>query len=517
MAWMGIGRLRAPPAVALLIAGGLVGCLGDGGHPARDGVPHDRPPGVRAPVKVAGVELYPVPDAVVEACRATQERADTTVLCPSRLPRPVRDLAGSTALPPPVLTAFCWGGTGIDISYSAESGRPRLDAPDRFLHLQVMRQDAPLPPGTRPDGLGGRPGLLAPATGGGYASETYFGNHWRFFWSEQDADYAATLHDFGPRTKPLLDWLVGDLRPARSLAARRDVGDPPGVRTIDVRVPGPVSLALHDGQVWVAGQGNRSVSASWLARLDASTGRPAGERLRITRADGMPALLAGDGGMWIGHRGIPGSAGLQLVAEASGEPMELHAVDPDVVALARAAGSLWVLDFGDWPAGRHRGSVLDPVEGRRVPVGHAPAAMASGGGHLWVTNNLDDTLTRIDPRTARVAGTIPVGDGPVGVAAGHGAVWVANTQAGTVTRIDPRKGWATATIAVGHGPRGMAAGEHGIWVTNSLDDSVSRIDPDTNRVVETIPVGAGPSAIAVRGGAVWVANNHDGTVSRISR
>jgi YVTN family beta-propeller protein len=506
-------NLRAPVALAVLVAASLAGCLGDGGEPPRDSPPHAA--SARAPVTVAGVGLYPVPDAVRKVCRATHARADIPVLCPSRLPRPVRDPAGTTALPPPVLTAFPWRQNGVDFSYSAETGRPRLDRPERFFHFQVIRQDDPLPPGTRPDGFGDRPGLLARASSRSYASESYFGNHWRFFWRQEDADYAATLHHFGPRTQPLLDWLIGDLRPATSLAARDD--DPPGVRTIDVPVAGPVSLAFHDRQVWVAGQGHRIVSASWLARLDARTGWPTGDRIRITRASGTPALLPGDGGVWIGHRGIPGNAGLQLVGETSAPPMKLDAVDPDVVGLASAAGSPWVLDFGDWPSSRHRGSVLDPVEGRRVPVGRAPAAIAAVGDRLWVTNNLDDTVTRIDPSSARATHTIPVGDGPVGIAAGHRAAWVANTEDGSVSRIDPASGRVIATIGVGRGPRGVAIAKDGVWVTNSLDDSVSRIDPATNRVAETIPVGAGPTAVAVGGGAVWVANNHDGTVTRIAR
>jgi YVTN family beta-propeller protein len=486
------------------LAAALGGCLSDGGQASRD-----RPTG-GGPVTVAGVDLYPIPDAVAEVCRATRERAEIPVLCPRRLPRPVRDWAGSTALPPDVLTAFPWRENGVDFSYGGESGRPVLDRPDRFLHLQVVRQDDPLPPGTRPDGLGGKPGLLAKGGGRDYSSESYFANHWRFFWSEDDADYAATLHDFGPRTQRLLDWLIGDLRPA----APRRSADPPGVDTIDVPVPGPVSLAVHDRQVWVAGQGDRVVSASWLARLDARTGWPVGERVRISRGGGMSALLAGEGGPWVAHRGIPRSAGLQQVA---GEPFELYGVRPEIVALARAAGSFWLVDFGGWPGNRIDGSVLEPESGRRIPVGRAPAAIAAGAGALWVTNNLDDTVNRIDPRSARVTGTIRVGDGPVGVATGHGAVWVANTEAGSVSRIDPVTNRVGVTIEVGRGPRGVAAGAGGVWVANSLGDSVSRIDPAANRVVETIPVGAGPTAVAVGGGAVWVANNHDGTVTRISR
>jgi YVTN family beta-propeller protein len=504
---------RASVALAVLAAVSLAGCIGDADEAPRDATPPAA--SASAPVTVAGVALHPVPDVVRKVCGATQARADIPVLCPTRLPRPVRDHAGTTALPPPVLTAFPWGRSGVDFSYSAESGRPRLDRPDRFLHLQVVEQDQPLPPGTRPDGLGGKPGLLARASSTSYAAESYFANHWRFFWSEAGADYAATLHHFGPRTQTLLDWLIGDLRPAKSMVARRD--DRPGVRTIDVPVAGPVSLAYHDRQIWVAGQGDRTVSASWLARLDARTGWPTGDRVRVTRASGKPALLPDDGGMWIGHRGIPGSAGLQLVGTTSATPLELHAVDPDVVALAAVGGSPWVLDFGDWPPTLHRGSVLDPVEGRRVPVGRAPAAIAAVAGELWVTNNLDDTVTRIDPGTARATYTIPVGNGPVGIAAGHGAAWVANTEDDSVSRIDPASGRVVATIGVGRGPRGVAVARDGVWVANSLGDSVDRIDPASNRVAETVRVGAGPTALAVGGGAVWVANNHDGTVTRIAR
>jgi YVTN family beta-propeller protein len=227
--------------------------------------------------------------------------------------------------------------------------------------------------------------------------------------------------------------------------------------------------------------------------------------------------------------------------------MELFGVRGEIVSLARAAGSLWLVDFGEWPASRHRGAVLEADRGLRIPVGRAPAAIAAGAGDLWVTNNLDDTVTRLDPRERRIVETIPVGDGPVGVAAGHGAVWVANTEDHSLSRIDPgpstappdrastlwpsrgqtrrsvfgagrvTAGRVTATITVGRGPRGVATDERGVWVTNSLDDSVSRIDPETNRVAETIPVGAGPTAVVSGAGAVWVANNHDGTVTRIAR
>ena len=73
---------------------------------------------------------------------------------------------------------------------------------------------------------------------------------------------------------------------------------------------------------------------------------------------------------------------------------------------------------------------------------------------MWVANTQDDTVSRIDPRSAAVTQTIPVGARPTGIAAGDGAVWVANSLGGTVSRIDPEANQVEATIEVGEAPQG---------------------------------------------------------------
>jgi YVTN family beta-propeller protein len=468
---------------------------------------------------VAGVPLYPVPGAVAESCRSTQAQARIPILCPTRLPRPVRDLAGSSALPLDALTASAWGSTGVDFGYSGETGRRRLDGPERFLHFQVIEQDQPLPPGARPARLGGKSGLLAPASSHDYASESYFANHWRFFWSEKGVSYAATLHDFGRRTKPLLSWLIRDLRPADAMPRR--LRTQRGVLTVAVPVPGPVSLAAGDDAVWVAGQGNTSAPEAWLARIDPAARRVSGKRIRIATGGGASTVLL-DGSVWVAHRGVPGARALQRLDRGTLRLTAPLEGPRELVGLARTPGSLWMLDFGGWPAApTYRGGTVLKTDRAasgivaRLRVGRAPAAIASGDGRVWVTNNLDDTVTTIEPRTPRVIDTIPVGRGSAGVTYGYRAVWVANNRDHTVSRIDPRQRRVVETIAVGRGPRALAAGEQAVWVTNELDDTVSRIDPETNRVVETIRVGAGPAGIAIGAGAVWVANNADQTVTRI--
>jgi YVTN family beta-propeller protein len=61
--------------------------------------------------------------------------------------------------------------------------------------------------------------------------------------------------------------------------------------------------------------------------------------------------------------------------------------------------------------------------------------------------------------------TIPVGDGPVDVAFGEGALWVVNQLDGTVSRIDPESNEVVETISVGSEPQRVAAGEGRVWVT----------------------------------------------------
>jgi YVTN family beta-propeller protein len=194
-------------------------------------------------------------------------------------------------------------------------------------------------------------------------------------------------------------------------------------------------------------------------------------------------------------------------------------------------------------------------------VGRGPDGIAvDDAGSVWVTNAHDNTLTRIDERTGKVAGapiaagadpdgvvaekgvvwvasakqdrvlrfeasgdgapvasgTIAVGHQPEGISLGRQLVWVANIQDGTVNRIDRASPAAVgAPIGVGSKPTGIFVGTT-VWVTNNGDDTVTRIDPSTAQVVGApIPVGHQPRAVVEGEGGVWVANSGDNTVSHL--
>jgi YVTN family beta-propeller protein len=57
-------------------------------------------------------------------------------------------------------------------------------------------------------------------------------------------------------------------------------------------------------------------------------------------------------------------------------------------------------------------------------VGNQPSDVAVAQGSVWVTNHCDGTVSRIDPASNRVVGTIELGYHPGGLAVGDGFAWV---------------------------------------------------------------------------------------------
>ena len=79
---------------------------------------------------------------------------------------------------------------------------------------------------------------------------------------------------------------------------------------------------------------------------------------------------------------------------------------------------------------------------RSIPVGEDPTGIAIGeDGDIWVINQGDSTVNRIDPETGEVTPAKSTLGIPTGVAAGEGAVWITNgfgSQSGTqVVMVDP--------------------------------------------------------------------------------
>ena len=197
---------------------------------------------------------------------------------------------------------------------------------------------------------------------------------------------------------------------------------------------------------------------------------------------------------------------------------------------------------------------------RAITVGARPSDISAGAGGVWVANLDDDSVSKIDPRAARLARTWSTGKSVDGLTTTAHAVWTLDAADATLLRIDPAFGqvaerihlgrppagsntvpspvatgtrsvWAAngfsavarvaatsgelkSTVDVGNQPAGIAQGAGATWVADNLDDTVSQID-GAGRLANTIPVGHGASAIAVGDGGVWVADTVDATVTRL--
>jgi YVTN family beta-propeller protein len=259
---------------------------------------------------------------------------------------------------------------------------------------------------------------------------------------------------------------------------------------------GPTDVAAGAGYLWVANTADDTATQIAPRRREVvSTMSP-----RVSVA----GLAADEHGAWMGDgrrlvRVHPRfQSAVRSVRLAPGEVFEVEPQNPVAVGY----GSIWT--------GRSYGAVarVDPRSHEVVAtvfVGNSPSAIATGAGGVWVADDADNTVTRLDPASENaVIGTTSVGQGPTAVAVGAGAVWVANTQDDTVSRIDPRTATVTDTIPVGRRPTGVAVGEGAVWVANSLSGTLSRIDPQAKRVEETVEVGEAPQQLTVAQGLVWV-------------
>jgi len=153
----------------------------------------------------------------------------------------------------------------------------------------------------------------------------------------------------------------------------------------------------------------------------------------------------------------------------------------------------------------------------RLRVGAEPSAVALGVGAVWVANERDGTVSRIDPNRLKVIGKpIQVGGMPIAIAAGDGTVWVLDDTERTLSRIDPERHAVVGTpVRVSERASEMVVGEGSVWVANRLEGGVMRVDASSNRVLRK-RIATGPTvALAVGHGAVWAGNRLDGRLNRI--
>ena len=145
-----------------------------------------------------------------------------------------------------------------------------------------------------------------------------------------------------------------------------------------------------------------------------------------------------------------------------------------------------------WVANEHNGSVqrVDPKTNKvvaTIPVGpiapNGPQIMSAGPGGVWVGIQHTGENVRVDAATNRVGLRVPL-DGPV--ASDGKQVWIGVEEGpngvSQVVQVDPVSGWIVTSVELESNDTigGLAAGLRAVWVSA---DGVTRIDPATGQIV----------------------------------
>jgi DNA-binding beta-propeller fold protein YncE len=185
-------------------------------------------------------------------------------------------------------------------------------------------------------------------------------------------------------------------------------------------------LAVGSGAVWVAVQG-----ADEVTRFDAVTGKVL-DRIPLPK----PTAVAVDGQtLWV----ATADGRLHSIDIGTGAA-RVRATTDMVTRIQVGQGGVWLMTFN--------GKVLhvDRRTGRilaQVPGTFEAADLAVGAEGVWVYDQYQGTVLRIDPGTNRVVRTIPVTSQPLVelhshvLALGAGAVWVVDKAGEAVVRVDP--------------------------------------------------------------------------------
>jgi YVTN family beta-propeller protein len=279
----------------------------------------------------------------------------------------------------------------------------------------------------------------------------------------------------------------------------------------------PGNVAAGAGAVWVLNDGEDTVS-----RIDPKTKEIVG----TVETPGTPTQLAvGAGALWVGNGGgrfVNTTVSVSRVDPRSNRVTRTVKL-PDTsgggvtaspntgfAQIAVGAGAVWARNPDDSI------SRIDPDTGKLAATIDAGAStIAAGKEGVWFVPWDRPSVKRIDPRTNRVTQTIPIGANSLpAIAVGAGSVWATAENEGLVWRIEPGERPVTPTIDAGVGVSYIAFGDGAIWTGNYMDGTVSRIDPNTNAVTARVSVGA-PQALAVGEGSAWVSvagTAEDGTL-----
>jgi DNA-binding beta-propeller fold protein YncE len=260
----------------------------------------------------------------------------------------------------------------------------------------------------------------------------------------------------------------------------------PGTGRVQSSVPvsGPAGLrgglafaTVAEGRLWVVHGSGWDSSA--ISVIDPSTGRSLttfGFGSNALSSMGTPGNLAiGAGAVWAA---LHGEDEVQRYDPATGELLDRFPM-PEPTALAVDGRTVWVASVD----GRLRSIDVDTGAVRVRATTELVTRIRVGQGGMWLMT-FDGKVLRLDRRTGRVVAQVSGSFKAADLAVGAEGVWVYDQRQGVVVRIDGRTNRVVRTIRAISQPlvesdsRVLALGDGAVWVVDKGGEALVRIDPN---------------------------------------
>jgi DNA-binding SARP family transcriptional activator/streptogramin lyase len=219
-------------------------------------------------------------------------------------------------------------------------------------------------------------------------------------------------------------------------------------------------IGIGDGATWVI-----AGDEGWLMRPENSSGRVL-DRIRLR--PGLTDVAADAESVWVTNA----EAGtLTRVDATRSKPMRTFSGFARPTGVVVSAGSVWVAER----LGRRlaRLDARREILAARIPLDLPPLDLAVAAGAVWATNHGAGAVTRVDIRT-REARVISVGRFPRTVTATQENVFVLNEFDHSISRLDARTGETVQTLSLSDPitqqasqitPGDIAADDGALWLT----------------------------------------------------
>lgn len=191
----------------------------------------------------------------------------------------------------------------------------------------------------------------------------------------------------------------------------------------------------------------------------------------------------------------PASLAAQTFSENDPDVTITTIEGPKNAAFAIGNGTVWFLAKDRLFKLDAQNNLLPPVPMEQLKrVGYAAGGWAVGGGSVWRFGKAHDVegVHRFDPGTGKCVATVSLKPrkGSNSLTYGLGSLWVLNEHDGILVRIDPATNQVSAMIELGKGFwQDLKIADGAVWAMGVENGKVERVDPQSNKVVDEFSVG----------------------------